>query len=182
MVSLKQTQSKWKIILDSRNGEDERGLLRAFLSRRLWCQDPFISLCPFFSDAESSAIIGCSPKWLLLTILLKIAEWRLEEERDSQWFVEDHSSSLWKHSPLLVTWLLPSSLGVKWYFLESSLVYFASELGGPVVAPGKGIMIKLADAASSWDATDHAGDLFSAVLSRVLGRWHCLGKDRFWCC
>lgn len=38
--------------LDSRNGEDERGLLRAFLSRRLWCQDPFVSLCLFFSDAE----------------------------------------------------------------------------------------------------------------------------------
>lgn len=51
-----------------------------------------------------------------------------------------------------------------------------------MVAPGKGIMIKLADAASSWDATDHTGDLFSVVLSRVLGRCHCLGKDRFWCC
>ena len=60
--------------------------------------------------------------------------------------------------------------------MESSLVYFASELGGPMVAPGKGIMIKLADATSSWDATDHTGDPFSAVLSRVLGRCHCLGN------
>ena len=83
-----------------------------------------------------------------------------------------------------VTWpaSLPSSLRVKWYFLESSLVYFASELGSPVVAPGKGIMIKLADATSSWDATDHTGHLFSTALSRVLGRCHCLGKDRFWYC
>ena len=51
-----------------------------------------------------------------------------------------------------------------------------------MVAPGKGIMIKLADATSSWDATDHRGDLFSTALSRVLGRCHCLGKDRFWYC
>lgn len=46
-----------------------------------------------------------------------------------------------------------------------------------MVALGKGIMIKLADAASSWDATDHTGDLFFCGTLRVF-RTMALSRER----